>query len=467
VRRIDGRLSYQQETYLELQQAQIVGCRSRTHGYCDNNHLDLSVRSVDRGALERALGAVVRRHESLRTAFDGHSTRVTPWVAPVVALADASDAADPIECARRLAVDAVMRPFSYDGDLLCRATLIRISNDEELFVVVVPHLVSDGASIARVLKQELQACYAHETGAGPPPPPVANQYSDFVHWQRQWLGIDARADLIRYYEARIARASAATIHRGPTLREQRTWKSASVAIQLSDSATAAVHTMSWRARVAPIVLLLAIYQIAVHIWSGQDDTLIAIPLAARRDMNMADLIGFFACHGVIRSSVHGDPTFGELLTRVATSVREAYANQGTPYGALVEIARERGDPDPPMTLCMNVHRLPADSDETHSFRATPVPLEPYGVHQLMRWDMNLLLRQLSTTAIAGWLMYGVDVLDKPAARTYVRQFLALVDAATSSPNSRISVIARAASDAAASSDSGVLAADTVWRDAVV
>jgi hypothetical protein len=359
-----------------------------------------------------------------------------------------------------------MQPFSYDGDLLCRATLIRISNDEDLLVVVVPHLVSDGASIARVLKQELHACYAHEIGAGPPPPPVANQYSDFVHWQRQWLGVDARADLIRYYEARIAGASAATIHSSRILSEQRTWKSENVAIQLSDSATAAVHTVSWRARVAPIVLLLAIYQIAVRMWSGQDDTLIAIPLASRRDMNMADLIGFFACHGLVRSSVHGDPTFGELLTRVATSVSEAYANQGTPYGALAEIARERGDPDPPMTLCMNVHVHGAGSEET-TFRSTPVPLQPYGVHQLMRWDMNLLVRQLSTTAIAGWLMYSVDLLDEPTARTYVRQFLALVEAATSAPESRISTIARAACDAAASSDSGVLAADIASHGAVV
>jgi len=85
----------------------------------------------------------------------------------------------------------------------------------------------------------------------------------------------------------------------------------------------------------------------------------------------------------------------------------------------------------------------------------------------MRWDMSLLLRQLSATAIGGWLMYGADVLDEPTARTYVRQFVALVDAATSSPNSPISVIARAACDAAASSDSSVLAADTAWSDAVV
>jgi len=40
-------------------------------------------------------------------------------------------------------------------------------------------------------------------------------------------------------------------------------------------------------------------------------------------------------------------------------------------------------------------------------------------------DMNSA-QQLSTTAIAGWLMYAFDVLDKPAARTYVASFLALV-----------------------------------------
>jgi len=99
--------------------------------------------------------------------------------------------------------------------------------------------------------------------------------------------------------------------------------------------------------------------------------------------------------------------------------------------ALVEIARERGDPNPPMTLCMNVHRLPADSDETHRSVRHLSPSNLTVSISSLRWDMNLLLRQLSTTAIAGWLMYGVDCSTSPPRAHMFASSSALVDAATS------------------------------------
>jgi non-ribosomal peptide synthetase component F len=212
-----------------------------------------------------------------------------------------------------------------------------------------------------------------------------------------------------------------------------------------------------------VVLLLAIYQLAVRTWSGCGDALIAVPFAGRRGTEMAGLVGFFSCQALIRSSVSGDPTFRELLARVGASVKEAYANEGMPYGALVKIARERGDADPPMTLCMNVDPLPGDSGEPGPFRSTPVSIEACGGYRLTRFDLNLLIRQLSKTAIVGELRYAVDVLDEATARKYVRDLLALVDAATSDPAAHVSAIVRAAVDATASNDD-VRAAGTAPRE---
>jgi len=442
-----GRLSYQQEAWLDVERSGMLGYRSRIRAHSSNNHLDLSVRSVDIKALERALAAVVRRHECLRTVFDDRGATPVPWAAPLVNVVDVSDDADPIAYAHRLAVDEFMRPFAYDRDVLCRATLFRLSAEESLFFFVVSHLVADGASL-RVLRREITACYAYETGVGPRPPPVAVQYGDFVDWQRQWLDVDARADLLRYYQARIAGSQAATVPRMAAPGGLRTWRSASLPVRLSDSTAAAVHAVSLSARVVPVALLLAVYEIAIRVWCYSDDALIALPIAARRGAEMAELVGFITCHALIRSSVHGDPTFSELLARVKTSLNEAYANMGTPYGALVKIARERGDPDPQMKLCMSIESSPDDGVETGPFRSTSVPVEAHGVSRLTRWDLNLVIRQLSRT-VECELRYCVDLLDEADARSYVRQLTALIDAATASPHLRISAIARAARDAAA------------------
>ena len=107
---------------------------------------------MDVPALERSLLELVRRHETLRTTIapspDGAVQAVSPppdsFSLPLVDLSGlpAPEREGPAG-ARRLRGPA---PFDLVAGPLLRATLLRVTDDDHVLLVVVHHIVSDGWS---------------------------------------------------------------------------------------------------------------------------------------------------------------------------------------------------------------------------------------------------------------------------------------------------------------------------------
>ena len=145
-------------------------------------------------ALAAALGAVVRRHASLRTAFgavDGvpfqHAVPAPePWPLPLADLAALPAAVARAE-SRRLAVEEGRRPFDLERGPLFRTALVRRDPGEHLVLATMHHIVSDGWSV-RVLARDLAAFYEAAVAGRPAAlPALPIQYADFAVWQRAWL----------------------------------------------------------------------------------------------------------------------------------------------------------------------------------------------------------------------------------------------------------------------------------------
>src|SRR4051794_28275715 len=95
--------------------------------------------TLDAGALERALTALVGRHETLRTTFfeaedDGYQRVSDPEPVPLE-LVDISDAADPEAAAREVAAHRLAQPFDLAHGPLLRCTLARLGDGEHLLIL--------------------------------------------------------------------------------------------------------------------------------------------------------------------------------------------------------------------------------------------------------------------------------------------------------------------------------------------
>ena len=148
---------------------------------------------LDAAALERALNALVARHESLRTSFPAVAGEPVQRIAPsapiqmpVVELAELPEPQREAE-AQRLALEEARHPFDLAQGPLFRTQLLRLGSEDHLLLLTLHHIVSDGWSMG-VLFRELGVLYeAFTTGTAAALPELPIQYADYAAWQRDWL----------------------------------------------------------------------------------------------------------------------------------------------------------------------------------------------------------------------------------------------------------------------------------------
>jgi hypothetical protein len=115
-------------------------------------------------ALEKSFDEIVRRHEALRTTFssvDGSAMQViAPSLSLTLPVLDLTNGPEdnPERVARRLAREEAERPFDLARGPLLRATLLRLGHEDHLLLVTMHHIISDGWSMA-ILLRELTALY--------------------------------------------------------------------------------------------------------------------------------------------------------------------------------------------------------------------------------------------------------------------------------------------------------------------
>ena len=148
---------------------------------------------LDRDALVRALDRVVARHEALRTTFaeeDGEQVqRIAPAEESLFQLAEHDLRGHPQAGAelRRLLAEETRAPFDLARGPLIRGHLIRLADDDQVLLITMHHIVSDGWSMG-VFTRELSTLYAAFRAGEPDPlPPLPIQYADFAVWQRRWV----------------------------------------------------------------------------------------------------------------------------------------------------------------------------------------------------------------------------------------------------------------------------------------
>ncbi|MEM8932627.1 MAG: amino acid adenylation domain-containing protein, partial [Acidobacteriota bacterium] len=184
--------------------------RLRPGGCAFNMPIALDLRgALDVDALERALTEIVERHTVLRGRLiagdDGPRVDIGPGL-DGLSCQDLSRASDATvdQWVRTVA----RRPFRLSEDVLIRAELARLADDDDaesryVLVVVTHHSASDGWS-HDIFLQELMTLYeAYVDGRPSPLPPLAVDYADFAEWQRGWLVDDALDRQLDYWRSRL------------------------------------------------------------------------------------------------------------------------------------------------------------------------------------------------------------------------------------------------------------------------
>ncbi|HEX6367825.1 MAG TPA: amino acid adenylation domain-containing protein [Longimicrobium sp.] len=402
--------------------------------------------ALDAGALERALGEVVRRHESLRTVFRegpaGDPEQVVlpapdAWTLPAADLAAVPPAERGAEVERRVREDAG-RPFDLARGPLFRASLLRVDDDEHVLLLCMHHIVSDGWSMG-VLFRELSHLYASfARGEAPrlPEPPV--QYADYTLWQRGHLQGDALEPQLAWWRERLA--GAPTLLELPTDRPRpavRRHQGATLHARYGAELHQGLQALARGEGTTLYMVLLAAFQVLLGRHAGQDDVVVGSPIAGRTRAEVEGLIGFFVNTLVLRADLSGGPTFGGLLRRVRESTLGAFAHQEVPFETLVdELRPERSLSHTPLFQVMFV----LQNNERVDLALPGVRVEVLEEEsRTAKHDLTLTVAERED-GLRAWLVYDTDLWDAETAERMLERFGVLLGAVAADPDRPVAAL---------------------------
>jgi len=397
---------------------------------------------LDSAALERALGAILRRHDILRTVFRlteddtllQEAAAWTPYALPLLDLA-AIDPSRRVEEAEARRDRFFARGFDLERGPLARLVLLRLKPDRHLLWINMHHIVADAWS-NNVLIGELATLYrAFATGRPSPLPALTLQYRDYAHWQRRWFEQGELARLLGYWREKLAGAAGRLdlpLDR-PRPRVQ-TYSGAQRAFQLDAGLTADLKALADRAGATLFMTLLALFKVLLARLSGQSDIIVGSAIANRNHPGTEGLIGFFINMLPLHTMLDGDPDFLQALERVRQTALDAYAHQDAPFEELVATLLPRRDParSPFFQAVFGLQEPPRNR------LALPgLALESAGAETgLAKYELTLNLFH-ADGGLNGLLEFNTDLFDAASMERLLDQYRRLAVAATRQPRTAI------------------------------
>ncbi|WP_196766443.1 non-ribosomal peptide synthetase [Pseudoalteromonas luteoviolacea] len=297
----------------------------------------------DTASATSALNKLVQRHEVLRSQFlktehglevailDSFKPEVTEY--NLIGL-EPEDQKNQLE-----ALITANKTFNFqlDSAPLFRCDFCRISSEQGVLLFNIHHIISDGLSVDNMFEEFIthyESLINNDTSSLSSLP---LQYSDYVEWQKKWMG-EARAEQqLAYWYDQLANIPA--VH-GLSLDfprpEVKLYQADLHTVTLPISVKRRLTSLSERFKVTEFVFLHSVLSYVLARHSNSQEILIGTPVAGRRHPDLASLIGLFVNTVALRTTLSGCRTFSEYLSHVKAVNGEAQDNQDIPFEQVVE-----------------------------------------------------------------------------------------------------------------------------------
>ncbi len=297
---------------------------------------------VDTDALARGLNKLVERHEILRTSF--HSNDGVPQtrigkigeinleISDLTALSE--DGRE--RAAREKSIEFIRRRFDLTEAPLWRAMLIRLTENENLLVMALHHIIGDAWSIG-ILMRELAGIYsAYLKNSEPDLPELPLQYADFAAWQKNWLESTAKDSAVSFWKTNLRSLTELSLPTDFPRPAKQSFRGAKHTILLPNDLAEKTENLGRKQDVTVFMTLLAVFKILLRHHAKNDDISIGTDVANRNYSQTESVVGLFVNQLVLRTKFSASRTFTEVLEKVRETTLNAFEHQELPFSKVVE-----------------------------------------------------------------------------------------------------------------------------------
>ena len=417
--------------------AQLEG-QSATYNIPATLHLSGKINET---VLQRALTALVERHDSLRYCFPVVNGEATVQIIQVYNPLTVTDLTEFSETEQeRLVTEWISKhaqtPFDLSTGPLLSMHLLKLSEQEQVLLCNMHHIMSDGWSLRVLIRDWSQLYSAYALHYEPKLPVLPIRYTDYTAWQKNSLQEQVLEQQLAYWSNKLAGVPEllklpTDYPRPAVMRYQGKCLQSTLAQEL----LLRIKQLSQQNDVTIFMTLLAAFNVLLSRYSGQNDLVVGSPVANRTHRQTEDLIGFFVNPLVLRTQIQENKTFDELLKQVKQTALEAYAHQNIPFEYLLEqLNSSRSLSYSPLFQVMFIlQEAPLEEFDLAGLKASFLEQET----AIAKFDLTLSITEVNEVLLCDW-EYNTDLFRPNTISLLAEHFRVLLEGIINNPKQVIS-----------------------------
>ena len=379
--------------------------------------------ALDWERMARATEAVRQRHECLRTRFrelpgqglvqEVMESPSSHW-AVITLTPDA--AAQPAAAAEWLAQERT-RHFALDQAPPWQISAARLANGHTLLCLCFHHILLDGFSAGIVLSDLCLAYTGHTLT------PLALQFADFAHWERQHDPQGAAA-ATRRAVTRLAGAQPLYFPRDLAAPSDSAQADQGLPLnfQLDARQASDVNAVAQRLGASPFVVLGALYAVALSVFCDQTDVVLGTSIQTREAAELAGVAGLFVELLPIRCNLVHDLDLTGAINRFRLAWLDALKDRRASFQDTVAGLRQGHGEQPLISAVITVFL----AQDTPDLSLDGLAVKQVGNQTEARFDLELFLRP-EVSGYSGMVVYAAQRFGRATMQSFLGTFLSLVD----------------------------------------
>jgi amino acid adenylation domain-containing protein len=412
-----------------------------------NVHNSFVFDVLNLAAFDKTIQALLEQHEILRTSFcmvDGEPRQRVLFLSEfnfVVNYVDLRSSDNQEQAITQIVREERNRQMNLEQDTLLRITLLQLEEEKYQAEINIHHIIFDGWS-KKNLFSEFNKLYDHFNGsAGTSVTEKKLQYRDYAVWQNQQLESGAWEEHKNYwhdqFSGQIPLLEFPSDFPRPVMKQ---YQGSGITFLLNKEKTDALYNLCNKLDATIFMGLLTLVKSLLHRYTGQEDIVIGSPIAGRDRKELEDQLGFYVNTLALRTQLHGEITFRELLDLVKKTAINAYSHQAYPFDLLLdELKLNRDMSRTPlfdvMVLLQNITG-PEEYDLTSGENEQKLVVTP---DEVSKFDLTFTFRE-TNNGILAHLTFNTSLYEEDRMRRMVKHLEYLLQAVTNAPDKPIGVL---------------------------
>ena len=390
---------------------------------------------------EKSIRLIEEKHDILRSTFQIEEGIPTVKIAPKswfkFTFFDFSDAN--YEIASQKADEVVKKNASHAFQLseepLLQSTIIKVAENNYLFLIVMHHIITDKWSM-KIFRKELADNYeALLKGKTPIIEKPEIQYASYANWQSKQ---PINNEHLSYWKEKLS-GEIPTLNLATDFpkKAQPSYKGTFNKQEYSQETSKAFFELCKKMDATSYVTMLSVYYVLLQKYAGQNDILIGTPITKREQTSLENLIGFFNDTLVLRTSIDTSASFSSLVKEVKKPTLDAFSNKDISFDTLVKELKPKRS--------LNVHPFFQVMFLYHKVPETPklgddikISYEPYDAG-VAKFDLTLYISE-DEGSLMSLMEYETDLFEAATIERMHKHFGIILNKVLENPEQIISDI---------------------------